>query len=310
MGAMRFVALDWGTSRCRAFLIEDDGILAQASSDDGVSRLKAGDHADVFKRLCGAWLAAEPDLPVVIAGMAGSREGWIEAPYATCPAGAAEIAAALVAVPLPTGGTGRIVPGLRYDGPHSVDVMRGEETHLMGAGVADGLVCLPGTHCKWAEMKDGHVVRFATFMTGEMHALLREHSMIGRPADEPADEAGFAAGLEAVWDEEGGKGGLLNLLFRARAATVARTLPPKRLGPFISGLVTGDEVAGALRLFGPPRTVTIVADPPRAGLYVEALARLDVASHVVSQATTLPAGLSRIVAAAGPECFVSDRPRR
>lgn len=293
----RFIALDWGTSRCRAFLVEGETIRDQASSDDGVSRLKAGEHAGVFTRLCGGWLAAEPGLPVVIAGMAGSREGWVEAPYAACPAGAADIAAAMMSVPLPSGGTARIVPGLRFDGPHGVDVMRGEETHLIGAGVDDGLICLPGTHCKWAEMQGGRIVGFATFMTGEMHALLREHSMIGRPAVEPADQAGFALGLAAAWDEQGNKGGLLNLLFRARAATVARTLSPALLSPYLSGLVTGDEVTGALRLFGKPASVTIVADPPRSDLYVDALGRLGVETRVISQGKTLLAGLGRILAA-------------
>ena len=295
---MRFLALDWGTSRCRALLVEGDRVVEQVASDEGVSRLRAGDHPAVFERLCGEWLRAEPDLPVIIAGMAGSREGWVEAPYATCPASARDIASALVPVALPTGGEARIVPGLRHDGPHGVDVMRGEETHLLGAGVENGLVCLPGTHCKWARMRDGRITGFATFMTGEMHALLREHSMIGRPAAEPADAAGFGLGLEAAWNAEGNQGGLLNLLFRARAATVARTLPPAQLGPYLSGLLTGEEIAGALRVFGRPTEVTVVADPPRADLYVEALARLGITSRVVSQSVTLPTGLARILAAA------------
>ena len=295
---MRFVALDWGTSRCRALLVDDATIIDRTDSDDGVSRLKPGEHPAVFSRLCGAWLAAEPSLPVVVAGMAGSREGWAEAPYVACPAGPAEIAAAMIPVPLPTGGAGRIVPGLRCDDARGVDVMRGEETHLLGAGVEDGLVCLPGTHCKWAMMRGGRVERFATFMTGEMHALLGEHSMIGRPAAEPGDPNGFAHGLDDAWNEDGARGGLLNLLFRARAATVARVLPPTRLGPYLSGLLTGAETAGALRLFGRPAAVTIVADAPRADLYVEALRRLAVEPRVVPPNVTFVTGLARILAEA------------
>src|SRR5262245_39858845 len=88
---MRFLAVDWGTSRCRAVLTDGTAILDRAASDDGVSRLAAGQHAGVFQRLCGAWLAAEPNLPVLLVGMVGSREGWREAPYATCPSGPAEI---------------------------------------------------------------------------------------------------------------------------------------------------------------------------------------------------------------------------
>lgn len=295
---MRFIALDWGTTRCRAFLADGTTILQRDSSDEGVSRLRPGEHAAVFARLCGGWLAVEPDLPVIMAGMIGSREGWAEAPYVACPAGPADIAQALTPIDIGEGRAARIVPGLRFDGPDGVDVMRGEETHLLGAAVADGLVCLPGTHCKWAEMRAGRITRFATFMTGEMHALLREHSMIGRPAAEPADPAGFGLGLEAASDREGAAGGLLNLLFRARAATVARTLPPARLGPYLSGLLTGQEIAGALSLFGTPEHVTVVAETPRADLYVDALGRRGIGVDVVSPELTLPAGLRRILDAA------------
>lgn len=293
---MRFIAVDWGTSRCRAVLVENGEALQQASSDEGVSRLKPGEHESVFARLCGAWLAAEPDLPVLIAGMAGSREGWVEAPYVASPAGADEIAAGLTHIPLATGGTVRIVPGLRLDGPNGVDVMRGEETHLLGTGITDGVICLPGTHCKWAQLREGRIVEFATFMTGEMHALLREHSMIGRPATDPPDQAGFGLGLDAAWSLDGRRGGLLNLLFGARAATVSGTMARDRLGPYLSGLLTGAEIAGALRLFGKPEAVTIVADSPRADLYVESLARLGIETRIIPPGSTLIQGLARILA--------------
>ncbi|WP_375457660.1 2-dehydro-3-deoxygalactonokinase [uncultured Enterovirga sp.] len=293
---MRFVAVDWGTSRLRALLVEDDQVLARAASEDGISRLRAGEHAAAFERVCGPWLVVEPGLPVIMAGMVGSREGWFPAPYAACPAGAAEIAAGAIEVDLGSGRAGLIVPGVSDERDGGIDVMRGEETHLFGSGVRDGLICLPGTHCKWAEMRDGRIARFATFMTGEMHALLREHSMIGRPATEPSDPAGFALGLEAVTHAEGARS-LLNHLFRARAATVTGRLAPAALGPYLSGLLTGDEVAGALRLFGTPTRVTIVADRPRADLYVEALGRRGIAADIVGQEPTLLAGLGRILAA-------------
>lgn len=291
---MRFVAVDWGTSRVRALLVEDGRILERSESPDGIGRLRTGQHRAVFDRHCGAWLAAEPALPVALVGMVGSREGWFPAPYANCPLGPGEIAAALLRVDLGEGRRGFVVPGALCEAAGSVDVMRGEETHLLGAGVADGLVCLPGTHCKWAEMREGRLARFATFMTGEMHALLREHSMIGRPATEPADPAGFAEGLAAAE----GTGGLLHLLFGARAATVSGRLPAARLGPYLSGLLTGDEIAGAFRWFGTPAHVTIVADRPRADLYVEALAVRGIGTTIVGQDETLLAGLARILAAA------------
>ncbi|TDR85418.1 2-dehydro-3-deoxygalactonokinase [Enterovirga rhinocerotis] len=293
--APRFVAVDWGTSRLRAALVEDGRVVGRSDSDEGIGRLRVGEHEAAFARVCGAWLAAEPSLPVALVGMVGSREGWFPAPYASCPAGAAEIAAGALAVDLPHGATGFVVPGLRFDEDGRVDVMRGEETHLLGSAVVDGLVCLPGTHCKWALMTGGRIARFASFMTGEMHALLREHSMIGRPATEPGDPAGFARGLAIGM--AAAPGGLLNLLFEARAATVAGAMSPACLGPYLSGLLTGQEITGAFRLFGRPTTVTVVADEPRAALYRDALGSEGIGVTVLGQEPTLLAGIAAILAA-------------
>ena len=108
---MRFIVADWGTTRFRGYLLENETILDQVSSNEGVSALRQGQHRDVFLRQCGHWLKAEPDAPVLLVGMVGSREGWVEAPYATCPAGPAEPA------------------------PGAADVMRGEETLVLGTGI-------------------------------------------------------------------------------------------------------------------------------------------------------------------------------
>ena len=294
---MRFIVADWGTTRFRGYLVEGETILDRVSSDEGVSALKSGEHRDVFLRQCGRWLEAEPDAPVLLVGMVGSREGWVVAPYATCPADAAEIARSMIPVDLGGGRQAHIVPGLTCEpAPGAADVMRGEETLVLGAGVADGVVCLPGTHPKWVEMRGGEIARFATYMTGEMYALLREHSMIGRPATEPGDPAGFERGLKAARRNEGDQRvGLLHLLFAARAAVVSGRMDPSLLGPYLSGLLTGDEIAGALAQFPGTSSVTIVADSPRADLYVDALGRRGITTKVRAPQEALIAGLARIV---------------
>ncbi len=294
---MRFIVADWGTTRFRGYLVEGETILDRVSSDEGVSALKSGEHRDVFLRQCGRWLEAEPDAPVLLVGMVGSREGWVVAPYATCPADAAEIARSMIPVDLGGGRQAHIVPGLTCEpAPGAADVMRGEETLVLGAGVGDGVVCLPGTHPKWIEMRGGEIARFATYMTGEMYALLREHSMIGRPATEPGDPAGFERGLEAARRNEGDRRvGLLHLLFAARAAVVSGRMDPSLLGPYLSGLLTGDEIAGALAQFPGTSSVTIVADSPRADLYVDALGRRGITAKVRAPQEALIAGLARIV---------------
>jgi 2-dehydro-3-deoxygalactonokinase len=300
---MRFIVADWGTSRFRAYIVADGAIVDRVASDEGVSALKAGEHEAVFRRRCGHWLAAEPDAPVLLVGMVGSREGWVEAPYAGCPAGPGDIARALVPVDVGDGRCGRIVPGLTCEPlAGAVDVMRGEETLALGTGVGDGLVCLPGTHPKWVEMRGGCVARFATYFTGELYALLRHHSMIGRPATEPEDPSGYALGLEAA-ERNGGVGGprvgLLHLIFGARAATVTKRLSPAALGPYISGLLTGDEINGAFSLFAKPDAVTVVAAPGRAELFSRALARHGVRAEFKAPETALVDGLRRIVGELG-----------
>jgi 2-dehydro-3-deoxygalactonokinase len=147
-------------------------------------------------------------------------------------------------------------------------------------------------------MRGGRVNRFATYLTGEMYALMRQHSMVGRPATEPEDPAGFDLGLAAA-ERNGGAGrvGLLHLLFGARAATVTGRLPPAALGPYISGLLTGDEINGAFAQFDKPESLTVIADGPRAEIFSKALARHDVRAVRKSPTHALVAGLGRILAA-------------
>ena len=296
---MRFIGVDWGTSRFRAYLVDRGAVVDRVASSEGVSALEAGQHQGVFRREVGAWLAAEPDAPVALVGMVGSREGWVMAPYAACPAAPSEIAKAMIEVDLGGGRRGHIVPGMMCE-PQAgaVDVMRGEETLAFGTGVTDGLVCLPGTHPKWVEMRGGRIERFATYFTGEMYALLRHHSMAGRPAIEPEDPDGFELGLEAAERNSGGAGarvGLLHLIFGARAAAVTGRLAPEKLGPYLSGLLTGDEIHSALSLFSKPASVTVVGDPARARLFERALARHAIAAVTHEPERALIAGLAEIL---------------
>ena len=220
-----------------------------------------------------------------------------------CPAPPTDVARAMIEVDLGDGRAGHIVPGLSCEpAPGAADVMRGEETLAFGAGVDDGLICLVGTHPKWVEMRGGRIERFATYLTGEMYALLRHHSMVGRPATEPEDPAGFDLGLDAA-ERNGAAGrvGLLHLLFGARAATVTGRLPPAMLGPYISGLLTGDEINGAFAQFEKPESLTVIADQPRADIFAKALARHGVEAVIKPPVDCLIHGLKRILAA---------RPRR
>lgn len=287
----RVIAVDWGTSRFRAFRIGQGGeVLERALSEEGMAAIPPGGFEAVLARHCGHWMQEAPDAPVLLVGMVGSRNGWAEAAYASCPASPESVAGAMLAV----SGRVSIVPGVIARGPSGPDVMRGEETLIFGCGVVDGLVCLPGTHSKWAKVENGAIVDFATFMTGESYALYRGHSLLGRLASEPEDLKGFDEGLEAAEDPAG----LLNRLFQARARVLDGVMDGGRVGPYLSGLLIGDEIKGAFGRHGANETVTLVADGVIAAHYVSALRARGVTIEIVAPERAFLEGLSVLARAA------------
>ena len=193
-----FIGLDWGTTSFRAYLADARGHALETLPDgEGALALKAGEHEPYLASRIGAW----PRLPILACGMVGAKQGWREAPYRACPAGLAEIAGAMLAVPTSFGEV-RIAPGLTAtDRAGAPDVMRGEETQILGAlaaGLGDGAYVLPGTHSKWAHVEDGRVLGFETYMTGEVFSVLKTHSVLGRMMAPERRGEGFARGLSAA----------------------------------------------------------------------------------------------------------------
>jgi 2-dehydro-3-deoxygalactonokinase len=289
------IAIDWGTSRLRAWLVAADGaILDRAEGDEGIMAVPPGGFSATLRRHVGAWLDAAPGTPVVMAGMVGSRNGWVEAPYVPCPAGISDIAASMVRVPLGGGLDARIVPGLiTRDGAGVPDVIRGEETKLAGCGLADGTVVMPGTHGKWARIRGGRIEGFATFMTGEVYGAMAEHTILGRLAEEPDDEAGFARGLEASHRP----GGLTHQLFSARTLVLTGDMPGAQVRPYLSGLLIGAEIEQGLAVFGAEGERVLVADGAFARNYAAAFTARQVPVRLVSPETVFLQGLLRLLAA-------------
>jgi 2-dehydro-3-deoxygalactonokinase len=249
------IGIDWGTTSFRAYRIGADGsVLETRAAPAGILRVPDGDFEAVLEREIGPWLAAAPQLPVVVSGMITSRQGWLEVPYCACPAGSVELAGALREHATGAGRRLHFVPGLSLIGSDGVpDVIRGEETQIIGelGGELGGegergrqAIVLPGTHSKWAFAEDGRIVWFATFMTGEVFAVLKEHSILGRlMAGDEQDEAAFARGLSYA---RAGPGGLLRRLFSARTLGLFDQLPASAITSYLSGLLIGSEIVEAL----------------------------------------------------------------
>jgi 2-dehydro-3-deoxygalactonokinase len=294
------VALDWGTTALRAYLLGTGGAPVEERAEPwGITRLPEGGFAAAYRRITEGW----PALPAIASGMVGSAHGWVEAPYVRCPARVADLAAALVSVP---GGewTLHVVPGLLADADRP-DVMRGEETQIAGALercpelAADALLVLPGTHSKWVRLDGTRVTGFTTAMTGELYGLLLRDSILARlatgaPGPEVTDA--FVRGLETE-AARGDERGLPALLFTARTHVLAGLLEPEHVADYVSGLLIGAEVRHGLRST-PGGVVALCGPPSTTDRYRAALERGGASVRVVPEGAAVR-GLWRVAADAG-----------
>jgi 2-dehydro-3-deoxygalactonokinase len=294
-GTPRLIALDWGTTSLRAYLLGDDGVVLERRTEPwGLLQLPDRDFGAAYRRTIGEWSNRHPGLRTLACGMVGSAQGWVETPYVPTPAGIAEISRALASVP---DSELRIVPGVARLGD-SPNVMRGEETQILGAlamrpELAErSLVVLPGTHSKWVNVVGGRLQEFSTFMTGELFGVLRAHSILGRFARGNSDvtqtstaSGAFARGVKIA---RAGRQGLAPLLFSARAAVLVGDLPPDESLDYLSGLLIGDEVRAGLA--DGRRPDALVGDPALCARYLAALELFDVGGIAVLD-DTAPAGL-------------------
>ena len=280
-----FIAIDWGTSNRREYLIEGGQVLGRSRDQRGILEMDGRGYDEALAAIRedhGAW-------PVLIAGMAGSNRGWREAPYVDAPADAAAIAARLLWL---EPGRTAIVPGVAWRDPAAPNVMRGEEVQLLGAVAAGlapptALLAQPGTHNKWVEMTDGAIGRFSTAMTGELFALLRDHSILSRQLG--GEITAGPAFLDGVRD--GAAKPLTAALFGARAGTLLGYRADADVADYVSGLLIGADVAGA-DVRG--RDAYLLADSALGALYATAVAELGGSPHRVDTLAAFVAGMALI----------------
>lgn len=262
--AMRaqLIALDWGTTSLRAYKLAAGGqVLEQRSLSSGIMQLpkapriiggrECTDGFELaFDEACGDWLDAQPDLPVIACGMVGSAQGWREAAYRDTPANVANLGTSLHIVRSLRGVDVHIVPGV-IQRSHLPNVMRGEETQVLGVlqtlsseTGADLLIGLPGSHSKWVEVAEGCIVHFDTFMTGEVFAVLSEHSILGRTQQRGGsfDGEAFDRGVQVALSADGDIG-VLSTLFSARSLGLTGELSATAQTDYLSGLLIGHELS-------------------------------------------------------------------
>ncbi|HEY9271756.1 2-dehydro-3-deoxygalactonokinase [Achromobacter sp.] len=287
------IALDWGTSSLRAYRLDAAGRTLDTRHlpwgimrlpqplQDGAATTALSGFELAFEQACGDWLRAEPALPVIACGMVGSAQGWKEAAYLDVPVDLQRIGTLLTEVEREGGPSLHIVPGLiqRHGLPN---VIRGEETQVVGVMAdqatrsADSvLIGLPGTHSKWVSARRGRVTHFDTFMTGEVYAALRGHTILGRTMADAAsaDMAAFERGLK-VAGAPAGRAGVLSTIFSTRALGLTGELAPESQADYLSGLLIGHEIAALADMLeqqGELPRIVLCGDPALCRRYIQAM---------------------------------------
>ena len=308
-GRVRHVLGDWGTTRLRLFLVEND-VVTDRCEGPGIRAMamQPVEHRlDMLADLVKPWIVEPRTMRVLLAGMAGSRNGLFEVPYASLPADGR--AWSLVARTMSMRGMDiTIAAGLcSRDDEGGADVMRGEEAQVFGAmdlepALKSGthVLLLPGTHSKWIRVIDGSITRFRTAMTGEIYALLLEHSTLLKTDADPASPGaatdadrtdGFRAGAERSLEA---KNNLLAALFEARAAQLLESRSKSWATGFLSGLLIGEEIRGVGKSFATNAGIRIIGDPELTSLYRSAFSARGVETQTMDGADCVIAGLSAL----------------
>ena len=276
------IAGDWGTTHLRLHLCRRATVLDKADGA-GIGALTSSPEATLFGAI-EPWARQYGHLPIWLAGMIGSRNGWREVPYASCPAGTVELRDSMLRF-IARNHEIAIAAGVSCTNPLGApDVMRGEETQILGAiamhpelGRGRNILALPGTHTKWALVQDGKLRAFQTSLSGELYALLRDRSTLLKASavdvNDDAERRGFDAGLQR--SRELRTVPLSHLLFEVRSRQLIQGMTHAEASALLSGLIIGQDVLGALPLFDGTlravKSVPIIGAPKLAALYGTAL---------------------------------------
>ncbi len=295
--ALDWVAVDWGTSNLRAWGIAAGGdVLWEKTSPKGMGRLSREEFPGaLLEVLDNAAAEHSGQLDVVICGMAGAKQGWHEAPYLEAPTDLRGLLAGAVRPPVPeTHVAAAILPGVCQKAGDD-NVMRGEETQLLGLASLrpgfTGLVCMPGTHSKWAQLAGTRIEHFSTAMTGEMFEVLRlysvlRHSLLGE-LDGPERQKGFVAGAADGLEHPEQ---LLGMLFRVRAGSLLSNRQSDWCAGYLSGLLIGTEIASNRHLIG-DAPIPLIGSPVLCDLYQNVLGMIGVSGEPQDATQTVLAGL-------------------
>ena len=288
----KWIAVDWGTTHMRAWAIgEEDNVLAFRESNEGMKDLQQNQFEPVLLKLIESWLDDTKVTTVIACGMVGSKQGWVETPYLKTPCVPIDNQQLAIATTKDNRIKVNFVPGVMQN--NLADIMRGEETQIAGFinknPDFNGVVCLPGTHTKWVNVKEGQITSFKTFMTGELFGVISNHTLIRHSISIKGwNQAGFEAGIHEGFNKPGS---IASDLFSLRAESIVNDLDRDEARSTLSGLLLGVELNGA-QSYWENNNVTIIGSQLLSNNYHQGLKILGGKSQLFSLETATLSGLS------------------
>jgi len=250
----KILSCDWGTTSFRLRLIDVDTavVLHEVKNFDGVNAIhnewlatkKSGkERLNFYRNFLQSQIdkvnVDVNDVMVIISGMASSTIGMKELPYAKLPFQLSSDNLNMKKFKADNFCKHNIllVSGLQTD----IDVMRGEETLLLGCDIDDdALVIFPGTHSKHAVVKNKIAIDFKTYMTGEFFNLLSTHSLLAKSVSKNNEvyKESFINGVR-----DGAENNILNASFHVRTNQLFQKNSSEENYHYLSGLLIGNELS-------------------------------------------------------------------
>lgn len=287
----KLIGLDWGTTSFRAFLINEDGlILDKKTSKNGILSVVDKDFEGTLLNEINLWLEQNESLPIIASGMITSRNGWLETPYLNLPSNIDGFAGALTHFKISNGLFIHFITGASYEDSKGIpDIMRGEETQIIGSldNNNDDIFLLPGTHSKWAKTEDENILSFASFMTGEVYAALKDHTILGAlmENEDQSNEYAFSNGVEDRLKENVS---IMHQIFTARTLPLFDRMKNSEIADYLSGLLIGEEIKSALNQYdvSNDNIVNIIGRGDLAARYAKALDIFDIKYKIIGDDVT------------------------
>jgi 2-dehydro-3-deoxygalactonokinase len=304
--AIACILADWGTTNLRVWAVRPDRTIdGPRTSPMGLLAVQNRRFAEALTEACGDWLAGSNSAPVVMCGMVGSKLGWKEAPYLPTPVALGDLGRHLCSIEAPFRGTVAVIPGVMMDDQMQPEVMRGEESQILGAiqalEIRDGAFLLPGTHSKWALIDNGTLVSFRTYMTGEVFGLIRRSGTLSQLMEGDAhDDVAFERGVRFSRSTDAAN--LLHALFSVRTLGLLGRISREGLASYLSGLLIGAELCDGfawLQAQGITGLAAAIGTPAMLDAYQRAASYYGLRIVALDSADILPRALLSIAATAG-----------